>query len=340
MEKITFVLHIKTKTMKKLVKILKWTGIILLILIVGFVIFVYARQGKTYTAPKTGLTASTDTNMIKRGEYLAYGPSHCSGCHMPFEKFPQIAKGEHLPLEGGFVFELPFGKVYTPNLTTDKETGIGRYTDEQLAQAMRHGVGPDGRAMLDFMNFHNLSDEDLTAIISFLRTQQPVKKVVPKNEFNFMGKAIYALFINPVGPKGEVPKKVLPDTTAKYGEYLARYVGNCVGCHTNRDLTTGAFIGEEFSGGFHMPSNIDKSKMTVSPNLTPDPTTGHIFNWDLQAFSGRLRAGRGTSVSDMPWEQFQQFSDNDLKAIYNYLKSLKPVKKDNGPMTIEAKKSS
>ncbi len=275
--------------MKTLGKILKWTFVVLIVLIVGLLAFVFAKQGKTYDAPYPEITAVRDSAVLARGEYLVYGPAHCSGCHSPLDKQAALATGEHIPLQGGFLFPLPVANLYTPNITPD-ETGIGKLTDQQIARSLRYGVGYDGRPLFDFMPFHNLSDEDLQAVISYLRTMPAVKNEVPKTELTFLGKVIYALVIKPVGPEAgiPIPKSVKPDTTAIYGEYLCNYVANCRGCHTNRDLKTGAYIGDFYSGGFAMPSSIKPGKAVVTPNLTPDPETGRITDWDQTKFINRI----------------------------------------------------
>jgi mono/diheme cytochrome c family protein len=312
-------------------KILKWTSVLLLLFIGGLLIAIYAKQGKTYEAPYPEIHASTDSSVIARGRYLAMGPAHCTGCHSPLSNWEAIAAGAELPLEGGFEFPLPFGTVYPPNITPH-ETGIGKMTDPEIARAMRYGVGYDGRALIDFMPFHNLSDEDLTAVISYLRVQPAVERATPPNDWNILGKAVYAFVIEPVGPEGngEVLQSITPDTTAAYGEYLANFVANCRGCHTNRDLKTGAYIGEYYSGGFVMPSALKPGMACATPNLTPDPETGHITSWTQDTFIKRFRSGRVIPSSEMPWEQFQNISDNDLKAIWAYLQTLKPVKNEVG----------
>src|SRR5687767_807880 len=132
------------------------------------------------------------------------------------------------------------------------------------------------------MPFHNMSDEDLTAVISYLRAQKPVRNEVPENELNVMGKLVNAFMVKPVGPDGEVPKKVTKDSTAAYGKYIAISVAECNGCHTKRDLA-GKFIGEPFAGG-------NEIEGFMTPNLTPD-STGRIFKWTKEDFIKRFRTG-------------------------------------------------
>lgn len=324
--------------MKTFLKFLKWAGALLALLLIAFFIYVFSQQNKKYDAPFPEITAVRDSAVLARGEYLVYGPAHCSGCHSPLDKQALLAEGEHIPLQGGFLFPLPIGNLYTPNITPDP-SGIGKLTDQQIARSLRYGVGYDGRPLFDFMPFHNLSDSDLQAVISYLRTMEPVKNEVPPVELNLLGKIIYALAIKPVGPEEgkEIASTVQSDTTALYGEYLCNYVANCRGCHTNRDLKTGAYIGEFYSGGFAMPSVVQPGKAVVSPNLTPDPETGKIYGWSEEKFITRMRQGRIVPLSEMPWDQFKEFSDNDLKAVYAYLQTLKAVKKDNGTVVIDLK---
>jgi len=324
--------------MRRFKKIMKWTGIVILCLVTIFVILVFSFQNRKFTADYPNIHATTDTSMIARGRYLAFGPAHCSGCHSPKSNDEKINLGEKLPLMGGREFDLPIGKIYSRNITPDNETGIGKLPDSVIARSLRYGVARDGRALFDFMPFHNLSDEDLTAVISFLRSQESVKNEVPDNHFNFLGKAVRAFLIKPVGPDGEVAKSVKPDTTAEYGKYLAHYIANCRGCHTNRNLMTGAYTGAAFAGGlkFESESDTEKGAYTITPNLTPDKETGRIAGWTQEQFINRFRQKKLIPISGMPWDQFRNMSDNDLKAIYSYLMSLEPIKNKIGPTYISA----
>jgi len=317
-------------------KILKWTGIAISGFIVILSITVASRQHLTYDAPYPAIKASTDSTIILRGKELVFGPAHCADCHAPGASKADLAKNIDVPLSGGFAFDLPVGTIYTKNITPDIETGIGKLADGEIARALRYGIRRDGTALYDFMPFHNTSDEDLKAIISYLRAQKPVSKKIPANELNLVGKVVQAFLIKPIGPAGEIKKSVKRDSTIAYGEYLTNSVANWAGCHTKRDMMTGAFINEKFSGGMGFQSPDDPDKITYfTPNLTPDPTTGRITNWTQDQFIKRFRKGKLIQYSEMPWNSFSKMSDNDLKAIYKYLKSLKPVKHEFAQMTAE-----
>lgn len=309
--------------MKRLKKILKWTGIVLALLIVALSVTTAARQHLKYDAPYPDIKASTDTAVINRGRHLVYSSAHCINCHHQGNADSLIALGQEPALSGGVVFDLPVGKIYSKNITPDSVTGIGKFTDGEIARALRYGVHPDGTAVFDFMPFHNTSDEDLTAIISYLRSQKPVTNPVPDHKPNLLGYLVKAFMVKPVGPSGDVPKAVTPDTTATYGKYLAVNVAECNGCHTKRDIS-GAFIGEPFAGG----NDIDGF---ITPNLTPD-SSGRIFKWTRQNFIERFRMGKLYPKSPMPWNSFKRMTDDELTAIYHYLHTVRPVKTVDKPV--------
>jgi len=310
--------------MKSFLRVVKWVGLTLVVLVVGFVAFVYARANRTYDAPYPDLAASQDSTLIERGRYLATGPAHCVDCHTPTSEVERLAAGEDVPMSGGFDFVLPIGTIYAPNITPDPETGIGAYTDGELARALRYGVKRDGRPLLDFMPFYDLSDYDLTAVISYLRASEPVQNERPAHEFNFMGNMVRALgMVKPMGD-GDVPPAPAIDTTAAYGEYLARTVANCRGCHSERDLRTGAYVGPEYAGQMEFEGM--EGGYFVTPNLTPDPETGRIANWSQDQFVQRLRSGVGLPGSPMPWGPFSRMSDTELIALFKFFSTLDPVR--------------
>lgn len=320
--------------MKILLRILKWTGICLgVIILVIFIAGIYL-YNKTYDAPYPEIAASTDSAVIAHGKHLVFATAHCVECHFRPGDSIKMVNGEELDLAGGgFPFEFPGGKFYSRNISSDKETGIGKYTDGQIARTLRYGVKPDGTALIPAMEFQNLSDEDIAAIISYLRTTKPVPYKIPENDFNLFGKAIMAFFIRPGGPAQTPPKKVEQDSSAAYGLYLANAVCNCRGCHTQRSENTGEYIGQELAGGpwGEFTDEHGEKKVLVAPNLTPDPETGKLANWTFDQFKTRFQQGRIIPQSPMPWSQFRKMSDTELLSIWNYLKTVKPVHQDNGP---------
>jgi mono/diheme cytochrome c family protein len=299
----------------------------ILIILLGLLGYVLTTWDKKHDAPLPDIKASSDSAVIARGKYLAFGPAHCAQCHIPDGKHAEVDKGAEIPLSGGFELAIDPGTFRAPNLTPDNETGIGKYTDGELARALRHSVKKDGSALFPIMPFQEISDEDLTAIISFLRSQPAVKNEVKPSELNFLGKALTAFgLLKPVGPTKTPPKSVSIDSTAEYGSYLANSVANCRGCHTNRDLKTGDFIGKPYAGGFMMPADkLSKGYTFVTPNLTPEKTTGLIANWTEDAFIKRFKAGRSYEGSHMPWGTFSRMDELELKALYRYLRTLPPV---------------
>jgi len=113
----------------------------------------------------------------------------------------------------------------------------------------------------------------------------------------------------------------------EYGKYLAGSVANCRGCHTARDMKSGEFIGPDYAGGMTFgPDSFTKDWVFESPNLTPDKETGIMAEWDEETFIDRMQAGRIHDTSPMPWGAFQRIKDNDWKAIYRFLRTVKPEK--------------
>jgi hypothetical protein len=118
--------------------------------------------------------------VIARGEYLVRGPAHCESCHSHPDYDTQLEAGEKVPLQVGRTFDTPLGKIYPKNLTPDNETGIGRRTDDELARIMRYSVDASGHSIIPFfMPFTNMSDDDLSAILSYLRAQKPIRMRYP-----------------------------------------------------------------------------------------------------------------------------------------------------------------
>jgi mono/diheme cytochrome c family protein len=290
-------------------------------LILGLVLATAARQHRKFEAPYPALRASRDPAVIERGRYLAMGPAHCVDCHGAGAG-PSTGSTASAALSGGREFHLPVGTFRVPNITPDATTGIGRYRDEEIARMLRYGVRPDGEVLVPFMPFADLSDEDLTALISFLRSQPPVEHRVRPHDVNPLGRVVKAFVLSPRGPSRPPVVHVERAASAAYGRYLAHSVGNCVACHTKVDLRTGALLAPPFSGGAVHPSTTDPGQSFLSPNLTPDARWGWLNGWSEDAFVARLHAGRVQPGSPMPWEAFAHIDEQDARAIYRYLITL------------------
>jgi mono/diheme cytochrome c family protein len=297
-------------------KLLLGTAVVLVLLIGSALLVVSLRWDRTFEAPYPAVAASTDPAVIARGRYLAYGPAHCVVCHA----------GPDAQLSGGREFPAPPGIFRVPNITPDSATGIGRRSDAELARMLRHGVRADGRSAVPFMAYQGVSDDDLVAVISFLRSQPAVSHAVPDHELNLLGKAVLAFLIRPVGPVAVPPRHSPPEAaTVERGAYVAGSLADCAGCHTQRDMMDGSFTAPRFAGGNPMEVEGKPGVVVAPPNLTPDPNTGRIASWTEEQFVARFRAGPTIPGSPMPWSAFGRISDEDLRAIFRYLRSLPAV---------------
>jgi len=280
--------------------------------------------------PMPNLHASRDAKVIAQGKYLVTGPAHCAECHTgSIQEYERSFEAKQLPvLAGGSPFSLgPLGTLYSKNLTPDAQTGLGRYSDPQLARMLRHGVRPNGLASIPpLMPYGDMSDEDVVAIISYLRTLMPVRREVRGNDWTMLGKVMKSLV--PAGqPRMDVhPPRISPPPlmTAARGEYLANSVADCTGCHTPFNELTGAPTGPAYSGGnVHEPAlfaDVDPTLKFRPPNITPRPGSALMKFPDRATFIARFKVGgRKFDGSPMPWEAFAQMTPEDIGALYEYL---------------------
>jgi mono/diheme cytochrome c family protein len=260
--------------------------------------------------------ATTKAAVLERGKYLMEGVVACGNCHMA-----RGDKGQPLPekgLSGGMVFDEPPFKAIAANITPDPQTGIGRWTDAQLALAIREGVRPDKTVIgppMPIAFYRYLSDDDLAAIIAYLRAQPAVKIVQPKSEYNI-----------PLPPNYGAPVKSVKAPPASdqraYGEYLAN-IGHCMDCHSPRDEKGMLHLENRGAGGqvFKGPWGV-----SVSRNLTPHPTGLKDFT-DAQIIQS-VREGVDRSgqpyMPPMGFAFYKTISDADMAALIAYLHLLKP----------------
>ena len=310
-------------------KILLGVGAAIVLVIGTLLVTINVRWKRTFAVPYPALAATSDSATVARGRYLAYGPAHCAACHTSADNQAALRAGEYPALTGGFAFDIPPGVFRTPNLTPDSATGIGRRTDGELARMIRHNVRADGRAAVPFMEFNQLADADVVAILSFLRSQAPVRHEVQDHDLTMLGKAVMAFAVKPL--ESEAPAEGPAATaTVERGEYLVKAVAACAGCHTERSMADGHFTGAFLAGGVPMELESSQGGMVTPPNLTPDPRTGRIASWSEDDFVARFRAGERIPGTPMPWLMFGRMSDDDLRAIYRYLRTIPAVEHEPG----------
>ena len=300
---------------------------------VGWVELTYDRNFDTTERP--ALRASSDPKVIADGAYLVNAVAHCASCHGN----PEYADKRELPpdprdLRGGWTMTAgKFGTFFPANLTPHPETGIGKVTDGDLARVIRHGVSPSGKYdPLMAIAVGPMSDEDLVAVMSYLRSLPPIDHRVPADQWGFVAKALSGKF-NP--SMREAPKYVpAGEASAARGEYLANGPAACWNCHTPQDPMKGFVeIAPRFSGARAPDTDkLDHDWEVMAPNLTPDPETGALANFSEDQWVDRVKkVGAISRGSPMPWDNFKQMTEDDLRSIYRYLRALPPVKRATGP---------
>jgi len=253
---------------------------------------------------------------LARGRYLTQSLLGCESCHTPRDWSQHGAPmqegkelvGQPLPLPG-----LP-GSVVAPNLTPDSETGSASWTDDQIARAIREGIKHDESTIfpiMPYVNYRHLSDDDIAAVIVYLRSLPPVRNPLPNSNVKFPVNYLVRSAPDPLTEPVSAPNLADPVERGKY------YVTLGCGCHNVvQKLPYGG--GEVLTGPWGS---------ATSPNLTPDPSG--IQYYTEATFTTALRTGYVGARklnSIMPFGEFKNLSDEDLKAMYAYLRTLPPVK--------------
>ena len=309
----------------------------LLLLVSGLFGYVLFSTGPVLLFPQTPLPdiqASSDPQAIERGRYLFHGPAHCSQCHSGNDRDrPQDIN--NVPIGGGLELPvIPLGTFYARNLSSDEETGVGGIGDALLARTLQTGVmADDSLSFFMSQSAAFLSDEDIVAVISYMRTLAPVRREVQRGSFSLIGRFLFSFGLLPLEPRQSPTPVHVADTTTPSldrGRYLAENVMLCTFCHTEFDKVALQMTGPSGGGSLPDPSHGDDSDMEfVAPNLTAHPTgiTGRL---DENQFVARMQAGRVFTSSIMPWENFAATTENDLRSVYRYLRSLPEVDNEVG----------
>ena len=267
--------------------------------------------------PLTDVRFERTAERVERGSYLANAVIGCVACHSERdEALPGSPPRPGREFAGAIVEEKPGYRLVAPNLTPDAETGAGSWSDDMLARAIREGVGHDGRGIGGAMwwwAFRDLSDEDLAAIVVYLRSLPPVRNPWPPRMLSEKQEKQRAEAARPLTVP--VPAHELGDPVER-GRYLIA-VADCMGCHTGWYATNpGAF-----AGGNPVDRHGTKS---WSANITPDPLA--LGGWTKEMFRSRIRTGRGGTLhATMPWIAYRGMTDGDLDAIFAALHEVEPV---------------
>jgi hypothetical protein len=313
--------------MKKLGKILLWAlGACAALLVTSISLTIGWRPFiGPKTRPLTSIKFEATPQRLERGRYIANGLSGCLHCHSQHD-VTQHGAPVKIGTEGGGE-RMPFahlpGQIFAPNITPDPETGAGNWSDDQLARAIREGVGHDGRAlftMMPYERFRSMSDEDVASVVVYVRSLPPLRHEVPATELVFPVKYLIRSAPQPINHVVTTPD---PSNQLQWGAYLVN-LGGCIDCHSPVDNHHQRLPGLEFSGG--QPFSGDWGS-AVSVNITPDASGISYYDEALfiQAIrTGYVRARKLSSV--MPFVAYGQLSDSDLKAMFTYLHTLSPIK--------------
>ncbi len=256
--------------------------------------------------------ASAET-LLERGTYLMESIVACGNCHTPKGPNGEIPGME---LAGMSPFEKnPAFDANAPNITQDKEMGIGSWTDEQIIASIREGKRPDGSIIgppMPIGLYRGLSDWDVQAIVAYLRTVKPVKNEIPKSVYRIPLPPAYG------PPVGSVPS-VSPDDRVAYGAYLAGPAGHCIECHSPMGPKGPDWMNQTGAGGFefHGPWGV-----SVSTNLTPTGLADKSYEEIRQAITTGTRPDGSKMLPPMAYPYYAKIKEEDLQAIVAYLRTL------------------
>jgi mono/diheme cytochrome c family protein len=273
---------------------------------------------------------------VARGKYLVEHVSACLDCHSDHLLTYSLPIKPGTEGIGGYIFDKKVGfpgVVAAQNITPHPADGLGQWSDGEIIRAMREGIDRNGDAlfpMMPYQHFSVMCDDDAKAVVAYLRTLKPLPNRVPAKKLDFPVNVIVKFLPKPLSGPVQAPDR--KDTVA-YGKYLAT-IGGCYECHTPHDEHNALIASQAFTGGWEMAGPWGRN---FTANLTPDPDN-YMGRATKAEFIGRFRAFVGMNAANappaprghntvMPWLAFAQMTDDDLGAIYDYLKTVPPVKK-------------
>ncbi|MFT4067036.1 c-type cytochrome [Paraburkholderia sp.] len=278
-------------------------------------------------------TPPADSAQIERGAYLAKA-ADCAGCHTapPRVSRPGAAPTPAPPFAGGLGMGSPFGTIYSSNITPDPQSGIGRYSYDDFARALREGIAADGRRLypaMPYPSFAKITDDDMHALyVYFMHGVQPVAVPAPRTRLPFPFSQRWALTFWDwaFAAKDRFAPDAKHDAQWNRGAYLVQSLGHCGACHTPRGPAYEERGYDESSSAYLTGGTNDH---WFAPNLTADPGSG-LGRSSAAEIADFLRRGHGNgliafgSMVQVVEDSTQYLNDADLAAIAAYLKSLPP----------------
>lgn len=273
------------------------------------------------------LPAAAAPSDVARGKYI-FGAAGGCGCH---------TQAKQPANSGGRKYDGPFGTVYSGNITPDRETGIGGWTDDQIITAIRLGRRPNGDRLIPvhpFTVFNGMAEEDLRALVAFLRSTPAVKRATPPKKIivPFFESVFLPAWLAAFAPR-ETPPPAAPTSGLPRGEYLVRAVGHCGECHTPRAVTQATDNSRFLAGNPKGPEG------AAMPNITPDRETG-IGSWTEEEIAeylgsgnkpdGDVTGGLMGEVIEGTLAGYKDLTKADRLMIARYLKSIPAVKNKIG----------
>ncbi|MEO8597683.1 MAG: cytochrome c [Candidatus Solibacter sp.] len=275
------------------------------------------------TRPVTDRKFDSSPERLERGRYIVENLAACIRCHSPNDLRKPLPGTEG----SGWILPLPHSnpfkhQIVAPNITPDRDTGIGLWSDDEIGRAVREGVDRKGRSftyIMPCLQYRKMSDEDLASVVVYLRSLAPVHKSRPTTKLMFPVQFLVRLVPLPI------TSVVSSDQSSaeRRGEYLVA-LATCNGCHSPHDSTGHLIEGLEFSGGDVL--RLDPAPVTV-PNITPDETG--IKRASAESFREMIRTGQrqGRMLHPvMPYDQYAKLTGADLNDMFAYLRTVRPVK--------------
>jgi mono/diheme cytochrome c family protein len=265
-------------------------------------------------------SAEDQSAVVQRGAYLVEGPLSCGNCHNTRDKDGKFIPG--MEFAGGFHLVDPNFDVYMANITPDKETGIGTWSDEEIIRAIREGKDKEGKIIFPPMPvpaYNSMSDDDVKAVVAYLHTIKPVRNEVKESKWNIPQEAMPPAKGLPVPPKTD---------TVAYGGYIVNSLAECLVCHSSPDAHGIPDVAHKMgAGGFEI--TLAPGVNMRASNITSDKDTG-IGNWtdaDIKkAITDGLTPTGGHLSPPMPYSFYKNMTAEDLDAVVAYIRTVPPIK--------------